>query len=172
MPPKRTDKAQRARKEYNGYYTNDGTRWFCNICRKTISAKGSSVPTHINKQHNPNSSFAKKAANGPPVQCSKPGCTYKATNFNNYQHHHRSSHGHRGPSQGIYDEFQRAQAEQQNSGEEDANEEDVGEVDGHGHDHAPGQDNGPNDDDDDEAGAGAAAGMAGDVGGQLEIAAA
>ncbi|RYP54542.1 hypothetical protein DL770_010960 [Monosporascus sp. CRB-9-2] len=171
MPPKRTTKAKKGRKEYNGYYTNDGSRWFCNICKKTISAKGSSVPTHINKKHNPKSAFAKKAANGPQVQCSKPGCTYRATNFNNFQHHHRSSHGHRGPSQGLYDEFQRAQREQENSDEEEANEEDDGEVDGGGRDRAPGQGHGPKNDDD-EAGAGAPAGIAGDVGGEVIIAAA
>ncbi|RYP61677.1 hypothetical protein DL769_007606 [Monosporascus sp. CRB-8-3] len=170
MPPKRTNKPKKERKEYDGYYTNDGTRWFCNICKKTVSAKGSGVPTHINKRHNPNSAFAKKAANGPQVQCSKPGCEYRATNFNNYQHHHRSAHGHRGPSQGLYDEFLRAQEEQENLDEEDADEEDGGEVDFGGHDHAPGQGQGPNDDD--EAGAGAAAGIAGGVDGQVAIAAA
>ncbi|RYP48326.1 hypothetical protein DL768_005782 [Monosporascus sp. mg162] len=171
MPPKRTNKPKKGRKEYNGYYTNDGTRWFCNICKKTISAKGSSVPTHINKKHNPKSAFAKKAANGPQVQCSKPGCTYRATNFNNFQHHHRSVHGHRGPSQGLYNEFLRAQEEQENPGEEEPNEGDDDEMDGGGHDHAPGQDHGPADDDD-EAGAGAAAGIAGGAGGEVIIAAA
>ncbi|RYP08980.1 hypothetical protein DL765_008623 [Monosporascus sp. GIB2] len=169
MAPKRTQ-PNKPRKERDGYYTNDGSRFYCNICKKTVSTKGSGVSTHMNKRHNPNSAFAKKSVNGPEVQCSKPGCTYKATNFNNYQHHHRSRHGHRGPSKGLHEEFMRAQAEQENSDEEGSDEEDGGEVDGGGHDHAPGQDHGP--DDDDEAGAGAPAGIVGGVGGQVAITAA
>ncbi|RYP68690.1 hypothetical protein DL769_005458 [Monosporascus sp. CRB-8-3] len=50
-PPKKSTKPKKGRKEYNGYYADDGSRWVYNICKKTISAKGSSAPAHINKRH-------------------------------------------------------------------------------------------------------------------------
>ncbi|RYP40669.1 hypothetical protein DL767_001527 [Monosporascus sp. MG133] len=48
---KENQQAQNGGQEYSDHCTNVGTRWFCNICKETISPKGSSVPTHINKKH-------------------------------------------------------------------------------------------------------------------------
>ncbi|RYP84207.1 hypothetical protein DL769_001230 [Monosporascus sp. CRB-8-3] len=68
------DGPEKGRKEYDAHYTNDGTRWFCEICKRTISAKGLSISAFpLDNKHDLNSACAKKAATGPLVQCGKPG---------------------------------------------------------------------------------------------------
>ncbi|RYP41301.1 hypothetical protein DL767_001155 [Monosporascus sp. MG133] len=66
--------AEKGGKEYDGHYTNDATTCFCDVRKKTISAERLSIPSFpLTNKHDPNSAFAQKGGNQPPVQCGEPG---------------------------------------------------------------------------------------------------